>query len=94
MNDERGDEIHDMRQPVTFRPDHAYNNTSAYRSHSRSNDTDGRSGSQESVNSEARIIRKDVDWHVRYERMADGVGPDGHPMAISTGPHHTDGQNL
>ncbi|KIV95883.1 hypothetical protein PV10_03484 [Exophiala mesophila] len=94
MNDERGDEIHDMRQPVTFRPDHAYNNTSAYRSHSRSNDTDGRSGSQESVNSEARIIRKDVDWHVRYERMADGVGPDGHPMAISTGAHHTDGQNV
>lgn len=93
-NEEHEDEVHHMKQPVTFRPDQAYNNTSAYRSHSRSNDTDGRSGSQESVNSEARIIRKDVDWHVRYEAMADGLGADGHPMAISTGTDHTDGQKV
>ena len=90
VTDDDLDEIHDVQQPVTFRPDQSFNNTSAYRTRDQSNDTDAHSGSHESVSSEAKIIRKDVDWHVRYESMANGLTPEVQPVGRSTGSDYAD----
>ncbi|OAL37090.1 hypothetical protein AYO20_03567 [Fonsecaea nubica] len=60
------DEIDSAEKNPNFRPDRVQHNTTAY--WGKSVDPDARSGqSQESQNSEAKIIRKDMQWRVHYE---------------------------
>ncbi|OAP62853.1 hypothetical protein AYL99_02080 [Fonsecaea erecta] len=62
------DEIDSADKNPNFRPDKVQHNTTAY--WGKSVDPDARSGqSQESQNSEAKIIRKDMQWRVHYENQ-------------------------
>ncbi|KIW90865.1 uncharacterized protein Z519_08648 [Cladophialophora bantiana CBS 173.52] len=62
------DEIDRPDQNPNFRPDKVQHNTTAY--WGKAVDPDARSGqSQESQNSEAKIIRKDMQWRVHYENQ-------------------------
>ncbi|OQV09663.1 hypothetical protein CLAIMM_13762 isoform 3 [Cladophialophora immunda] len=62
------DEIDSAEKNPNFRPDKVQHNTTAY--WGKSVDPDARSGqSQESQNSEAKIIRKDMQWRVHYENQ-------------------------
>ncbi|KIY03997.1 uncharacterized protein Z520_00689 [Fonsecaea multimorphosa CBS 102226] len=62
------DEIDGAEKNPNFRPDKVQHNTTAY--WGKSVDPDARSGqSQESQNSEAKIIRKDMQWRVHYENQ-------------------------
>ncbi len=62
------DRIDKSENNPSFRPDKVQHNTTAY--WGKSVDPDAQSGqSQESQNSEAKIIRKDIQWRVHYENQ-------------------------
>ncbi len=62
------DKIDQGENNPNFRPDRVQNTTAAY--WGKSVDPDAQSGqSQESQNSEAKIIRKDIQWRVHYENQ-------------------------
>ncbi|KAJ9603547.1 hypothetical protein H2200_011733 [Cladophialophora chaetospira] len=63
------DRIDESKSNPSFRPDNVQHSTAAY--WGKPVDTDAQSGqSQESQNSEAKIIRKDIQWRVHYENQA------------------------
>jgi hypothetical protein len=71
-SEDEDDKIETGDTNPSFRPDRVQHNTTAY--WGKNVEPDAQSGqSQESSNSEAKIIRKDIQWRVHYENQGGAV---------------------